>query len=383
MKIAFIYDAVYPWIKGGAEKRVYEIAKRLSERGHEVHWYSVGWWVDDQPLYMEKEGIIFHGVCQPVDLYKDGTRTIKEALYFAWKLAPVIMKEDFDIIDCQEFPYFPCFVAKIHSIFKKSVLLITWYEVWDKYWYDYIGKKGFFGRIIEKTTTKLPKKIIPISNKIKDDLKIFKVPEEKNYVIPNGVDFNYIQSIKPRARNFDIIYVGRLISHKNVDVLLRAISKVKKTIPNIRCGIIGSGPDLEKLENLSKILKLEDNVNFFGFVEKDEDVYSHMKSSKIFVLPSTREGFPNTILEANSCGLPAIIVNHEKNAGVGVIKDNENGFIVNLSAEDISNKILYLLENEIELTKLNKKSISFAKNYDWELIVSKIEKLYEATLNET
>ena len=44
MKIAFIYDAVYPWVKGGAEKRVYELAKRLALRGHEVHWYSIGWW---------------------------------------------------------------------------------------------------------------------------------------------------------------------------------------------------------------------------------------------------------------------------------------------------------------------------------------------------
>ena len=39
MKIAYVYDAVYPWIKGGAEKRIYEISKRLVEKGHEVHWF--------------------------------------------------------------------------------------------------------------------------------------------------------------------------------------------------------------------------------------------------------------------------------------------------------------------------------------------------------
>ena len=37
MKIAYVYDAVYPWVKGGAEKRIYEISKRSVERGHEVH----------------------------------------------------------------------------------------------------------------------------------------------------------------------------------------------------------------------------------------------------------------------------------------------------------------------------------------------------------
>ena len=42
MKLAYIYDAVYPWVKGGAEKRIYEIGKRLSDKGHEVHWYEIG-----------------------------------------------------------------------------------------------------------------------------------------------------------------------------------------------------------------------------------------------------------------------------------------------------------------------------------------------------
>ncbi len=44
MRIAFVYDAVYPWIKGGAEKRIYEIGRRLADRGHEVHWFGVKWW---------------------------------------------------------------------------------------------------------------------------------------------------------------------------------------------------------------------------------------------------------------------------------------------------------------------------------------------------
>ena len=46
MRIAFIYDAVYPWIKGGAEKRIYEIGRRLAKK-HEVHWYGIGWWFKD------------------------------------------------------------------------------------------------------------------------------------------------------------------------------------------------------------------------------------------------------------------------------------------------------------------------------------------------
>jgi len=44
MRIAFVYDAVYPWVKGGAEKRIYELGKRLASMGHEVHVFGVKWW---------------------------------------------------------------------------------------------------------------------------------------------------------------------------------------------------------------------------------------------------------------------------------------------------------------------------------------------------
>ncbi len=86
MKIAFIYDAVYPWIKGGAEKRIYEIGKRLADK-HEVHWYGIGLWLKENgSKTINHDGIILHGVCEPMPLYVNGRRSIKEAIYFAGKL---------------------------------------------------------------------------------------------------------------------------------------------------------------------------------------------------------------------------------------------------------------------------------------------------------
>lgn len=99
MKIAYVYDAVYPWIKGRAEKRIYEVGRRLA-RKHEVHWYGIGWWVDERDgegEAMEHDGIILHPVCKPVQLYVDGRRSIKEAIYFAGKLFPKLMKEKFKV----------------------------------------------------------------------------------------------------------------------------------------------------------------------------------------------------------------------------------------------------------------------------------------------
>jgi len=374
LEIGYVYDVIYPYVKGGVQKRVWELAKRLA-RNHEVHLFGMKYW--DGAKDIVKDGLHLHGVCNPRRLYIKNRRSIDEALYFASRLLAPLLKRDLDLVDCQEAPYLPSFSSKLCSLARKNPLVITWYEVWGDYWYEYLGIKGVFGQIIEKLTVRLPKFIIPISERIKQDLLRFGVPEDLMRVVPNGVDFQKVQLVEPADEEFDVIYVGRLISHKNIDVLLSALSIVKGDIPDIRCGIIGDGPEMDRLKILSKEYRLLDNVRFFGFIESDEDVYSYMKSSKIFVLPSTREGFPNTILEANASHLPAIVVNDDKNAGVGVVKHGYNGYVINLSSQDLAKKIVCLLENKGLLTKLGRNSAEFAEQYDWNTIVARIEQVYE------
>jgi glycosyltransferase involved in cell wall biosynthesis len=134
--------------------------------------------------------------------------------------------------------------------------------------------------------------------------------------------------------------------------------------------------------NLAKKLGLEENVFFFGFLESDEEVYSFMKASKIFVLPSTREGFPNVILEANASGLPVILVKSSKNAALSAIKDGYNGFIVSLSDEEISRKIVELLQDPSYINKLSKNAREYAKSYDWSLIIRMLEEVYKRVVGE-
>ena len=94
------------------------------------------------------DGIHLHGVSHPIELYSNNRRSIKEAILFSIKLFKPIMEENFDVVDCQGFPFFSCFTAKIHSMIGKSTLVITLHEVWNDYWYEYLGKLGIFGKII-------------------------------------------------------------------------------------------------------------------------------------------------------------------------------------------------------------------------------------------
>ncbi|MEM2276636.1 MAG: glycosyltransferase [Thermoproteota archaeon] len=85
------------------------------------------------------------------------------------------------------------------------------------------------------------------------------------------------------------------------------------------------------MERLVEKLGLEKNIVFKGFLEDHDEVISYMKASKVFVLPSSREGFGIAALEANACGIPVITVKHDRNATCDLIKNGVNGFICNLS----------------------------------------------------
>ncbi len=377
MKIAFIYDAVYPWVKGGAEKRVYELAIRLVQRGHDVHWYSLGWWwPENGETDMVMDGIHLHGVSNPVELYSEDRRSIKEALIFSLKLLNPLMMEDYDVVDCQGFPFFSCFTAKIHSVVGKSKLIITLHEVWGDYWYTYLGKPGIFGVIVERAMLSLTDNIITVSSKTKKDLKNIK-KSENSIIIPNGIDFDHITEIKASNERSDLIFAGRLIKEKNVDILINSISRIKEKFPDIRCLIIGDGPEREKLEELTVGLQLTDNVIFKGFMENYDDLIGYMKSSKVFVLPSIREGFGIVVIEANACGLPVVVVDHEMNAATDLVVDGVNGIKSGLEVDEMADNIIKSLDSS---DKCKEKCIELSRKYDWNKIVDSLEKVYNDTV---
>lgn len=375
MKIAIIYDMIYPYTIGGAEVRNYSLAKRLTEQGHEVHLYGVKLWKG--PDTIRKDGIFIHGVCRYTQKYNfKGNRSIFEPIKFSFYVFKSLIKEKFDIVDCSAFPYFPALSCKLYSKIKKIPLIITWHEVWMDYWYEYLGWKGVFGIIIEKIVSKLTKNIVSVSNKTKNNLVKLGVNKRNISVVNNWVDIKEIKAIAKSKVKSEIIYAGRLMKHKNINILIKSVYLAKKEFPDLKAVIIGNGPEKEKLRVLTKRLGLEKNIKFMDFMLKEE-VYSFMKSSKLFVLPSVLEGFGIIVIEANACGLPVITVKHKRNASADLIKDYNNGFICKLSEAHIAEKIIIILKNNKLRENMSKKSIRNTRNYDIQDTVIKLENIYK------
>jgi glycosyltransferase involved in cell wall biosynthesis len=368
MKIAIVSDRIYPFFKGGAEKRYWDIARYLAEKGHKVSFYTAQW--PGMKKKMNIRGIKIYSVYKVKNFYVNGRKSIKESLIFSIKLIKPLLKENFDIIDCENFPYFPIFSCKIVSIIRQKPLIVSWLEVWNKYWFEYIGFKGIFGYIIERLSSKLPDRIISISDfttkKLVNELNI---KESKISTVYPGIDFEKIKESKQEKKEIDVISVCRLIEHKNLDYLIKSLALCgKKT----NCLIVGNGPQKEFLENLSKEYKVD--VSFSENI-RDEKLYSLINSSKVFVLPSSREGFGMAVLEANALGVPVITVNEKDNAAKELVKNGRNGFVCRLDEKEIAGKIDFLLKND-NYEKFYTRCINSSQDYDNNISAEKILEVY-------
>jgi glycosyltransferase involved in cell wall biosynthesis len=370
-RVALVYDALYPFVKGGAERRFYEVGKQLTNRGYEVHLYSMKFW--DGPRLIKRDGMYLHGICKARELYTEsGRRRMLPPILFGLSCLK-LLPERFDVMDCAGFPYFSLFGCKLVTLLKRKPLYATWHEVWGKaYWRKYLGRLGPIGYLIERLAVKMPDAFIAVSDHTADLLKQQFKPSQPIYVVDNGIHFRDIKRVKPARLTSDIIYTGRLIGHKNVDVLLNAVSALKAKHPDVKCLIVGNGPRRVSLEKLSRELKLDGNVVFRDFVPEHDDIIALMKASKVFVLPSTREGFGLAALEANAAGLPVITTAHKENAARKLIT-GKNGATPDLEADAFAECIRQSLDGAYDQAACERA----AKHFDWANIAHKLEAILQ------
>jgi glycosyltransferase involved in cell wall biosynthesis len=368
-RIALVYDAVYPFSIGGGERRFHEIAVRLAERGHEVHLYGMTYW--DGPDVLERDGVVLHGLCRARPLYTaDGRRSITQALVFGLASIKMLLAR-FDVIDCCGFPYFSLFACKLAAVLRRRPLHATWHEVWGReYWTTYLGRLGPVGYAVERLAARLPDHVIAVSQTTADRLRNDLGYRGKLTVVPNGVDVEAIGTAPPAPDAPEVVYAGRLMDFKNVDLLVRAVALLRDRGRAVRCVIVGDGPERERLEQLTIEETLTGHVTFAGFVEDSADVYRIMRGARVFVLPSAREGFGISVVEANAAGLPVVTVDLPDNLARHLVTDGENGLVVAATPQAVADAVATLLDAPPPAERCR----TAAAGYDWSNVADAAER---------
>ena len=141
MRVAIVSDAVYPYHKGGKERRFFEISTRLAKKGHDVHIYCMKWWKSPEKVRFEN-GVYLHGIAPYFPLYSGKRRSIRQGVIFGLFCLKLIF-EKWDVIEVDHMPYFPLFFTKIVCMLKGKKMYATWNGVWGRdYWIKYMGKPG-------------------------------------------------------------------------------------------------------------------------------------------------------------------------------------------------------------------------------------------------
>src|SRR3954468_12819934 len=161
MRICLVYDCLYPWTVGGAERWYRNLGERLAGDGHEVTYLTLRQWQRDQPP--DVPGVRVVAVGPRMALYTpDGRRRIAPPLAFgAGGVARLVRRgRRYDVVHTASFPYFSLLAAALARPLARFRLVVDWFEVWSReYWRSYLGRIGGpVGAAVQRACARVPQR---------------------------------------------------------------------------------------------------------------------------------------------------------------------------------------------------------------------------------
>lgn len=174
--------------------------------------------------------------------------------------------------------------------------------------------------------------------------------QKNSIIIPNPINSDFINDVYTGKRNNNIVSVGRLTSQKNHKNLIQAFCQLNKKYNEYELHIYGDGELKEELEKQIKESNIEDKVFLEGNVD---NIKTHIYNAKMFVLSSDYEGMPNALMEAMALGIPCISTDCPCGGPSFLIKNGENGILVNVNDIDALEKAMTdLIEDNSKAKKI-------------------------------
>jgi glycosyltransferase involved in cell wall biosynthesis len=230
------------------------------------------------------------------------------------------------------------------------------------------------GKLFEALALRCSPRIVVLSEFTKRRLVAAGAREDRIVIVPNGVDAARIADVPPSSESTDIVYVGRLLAHKQVHLLIEATRLLRERRPQATLLIIGDGPERPALERLAATLAMRESVRFTGQLRTSTEVYAHLKASRVLALPSKREGFGTVVLEAWACGVPAVVCDEPENAAAELLDSPVKGRIVASNPGALAAACEELLARDASRSRAE--LYAAAARYDWKVIAAELARVY-------
>lgn len=365
MKVSYITSNFPPYI-GGGERQAFLLARTLQKQGVEVDVLTGGW--INAPRREIMDGV-------PVKRFgpSKGGKIKSIIVFLNWLFYVAIRGQRYHVFHAHQ-PYSAVWVALTGKLLWGARVVI---KIRGTTEIEYLKNAKIKLSIIKNFSDKV---VVLNKDHVKQLIEM-EIPSTKIVLIPNGVDINTFSAlhntVESKSIENAVIFLGRLIYLKGVDVLLRAwklVEKKSQIAPSLY--IIGDGPERNKLEKQAADAGLK-KIRFLGALEHSS-LKCYLIPSNIFVSPSRpgQEGLSNALLEAMTVGMGIIATNVEGTRDI--IHHETNGLLVMPeSAEMLASAIIHLLNNPVLRDKLGQSALqTIVTSYSIRTIANRYNSLY-------
>jgi glycosyltransferase involved in cell wall biosynthesis len=337
VRIAIVYDCLFPWSTGGGERLYRALADRFVAEGHEVTYLTRRQWTArDTP---SPPGVSVVAVSGAYDLYDEqGRRRPAAAVRFAVDVLRHLVRNRsaHDAVLVSALPVLNVLAVRLALLGRRVPVCVDWLEVWrPDQWREYSGPVvGRVAAVLQRIGISLSPIASCHARVVAERLRDLGLRTEP--VVSPGLLQDHAGS-RPALDPSEpptIIYVGRHIPDKRVEVIPAAVAWARGQVPDLRARILGDGPQREVVRAEVARLGLEDVIELPGFVEQTE-LDNAVRSGSCLVNPSRREGYGLVVVEACAVGTPVVVVAGEDNAAVELVEPGTNGFVAASTAPEV------------------------------------------------
>jgi len=353
---------------GGAEEHLHEIFGRLVARGHEVTALVSGW-----------------AGCEPrarldgIDVHRAGRRytfSIAGPRFFRRRLAD----RPFDVVveDLNKVPVFARYwvdapvVLLAHHLFGTTAFQAGPVPLAAATWL----LERPIPRVFHDTPT------VAVSESTRDDLVARGLPRPNIVVIPNGIELDRYTPHPDgrRAERPTLLFLGRLKKYKRVDLVIEAVARLRDEGIDVELLVGGAGDQMENLRGLSARLRVDDRVDFLGFVTEERKL-ELLRTSWLHVLTSPKEGWGISNLEAAACGTPTV-ASDAPGLRESVL-DGETGLLVpHGDVGAVATAVATLISDDARREAMGVAARAFAERYSWDASAGAFEALFRRVVGE-
>lgn len=379
MRIAILGARSFPPRMSGIDNQVFELSKRLAEKGHQVFLF-----VAERGRSSHKN---IHVVKVPQIRKEFGDISLSYLSYNLFSIPYIlryVRRHRIEILHANN-----PISGFVGSVVKKLTGIPLVYTMRGTIPDNISARGGKVARMLqmfEKRALSRADLVTAITKHILDSTSNWYRKRIDAKVIPNGIDlsrFRNASGAKIRrefgipAKSRVILYIGRLVGVKGLKYLFSAMPGILRDSPNTKLLIVGDGPLMEELESQAKSLGIKESVIFAGL---RREVGDFLSASDILVLPSLHEGFPNVALEAMACGRPVVACRVTSlpeiiNSRIGILAKPR-------SSRALESAISALLKKPSLIKSMGISARARSRQYSWDrlalVFIREYEKILEA-----